>query len=767
MRSGLWMSGSGGSGVLIARKADGTWSPPSGILLHTAALGFVVGVDIYDCVLVINSVAVLELFTRPRLVLGTDVSLTVGPLARVSSLDQEVIRWKELENTVLTYLKARGQHQGVHLDGSLVTERGNENERFYGGDVNVLDILAGNIPKSVPETRPLFEVIKAAEGRTDFDMDLMVLLSQQPAPGDAVIEALPSPSALSSSASPVSGAGAGSATTTTSTSKPFGIPDKDDPDPFGVIALEMAGLEIRQAGTRLRPASSQFEFNPSPTSPLFGRLPNRQSVDTYASRSNRGSCMSAKTQGTAMTDACTQTDVGSGTTPETATSSSSHANSEAGPEDAHDDHDAVVAFEKLTPVMEPEEIDYTKIDSTAIELFSRPHSEEQLAPPVEEVLPLSEDDEKKPDTSESAADSSSNVNNNDPAKEEKQELELERVPEERQELEQVPEEEPELEPEPEPKQQPVLEQKQEKQEKQEEERAEEADDADDEDDEEEEGDAEEEPVIFEVATAAQPARATIRASQLQLQSAHVIQAKGALVTIPKRVAPPLPLRSPARASRASKSDYGDVSSLVSPVRSSFHSAMSARSQDAAATIPSPSSPPPPSSATTTAPTSRVSMLAARFAAKEAAVEPGRRASMGELRTNPTTLMPPPPPRNAQRWSMGSTTSNNNNKVAAAVRLPPPLPPRTAAAPASAPSPQAADLTLASSSASEESEEREPRTPAQDENFGAAAAGAGAGVADVDDKTQSGIASIEEASSPHSMHSHSHSHSSSIAALTVA
>ena len=36
MRSGLWISGAGGSGVLVARKEDGTWSPPCGILLHTA-----------------------------------------------------------------------------------------------------------------------------------------------------------------------------------------------------------------------------------------------------------------------------------------------------------------------------------------------------------------------------------------------------------------------------------------------------------------------------------------------------------------------------------------------------------------------------------------------------------------------------------------------------------------------------------------------------------------------------------------------------------
>ena len=43
MRTGLWVSGAGGSGVLVARMPDGTWSPPSGIMLHTAGLGFLIG----------------------------------------------------------------------------------------------------------------------------------------------------------------------------------------------------------------------------------------------------------------------------------------------------------------------------------------------------------------------------------------------------------------------------------------------------------------------------------------------------------------------------------------------------------------------------------------------------------------------------------------------------------------------------------------------------------------------------------------------------
>ncbi|KAK0645525.1 hypothetical protein B0T16DRAFT_457543 [Cercophora newfieldiana] len=479
MRSGLWMSGSGGAGMITARKADGTWSPPSGIMLHTAALGFVIGVDIYDCVLVINSVRTLELFTRPRLTLGVDCSLTVGPLADKETPDPEM-RWKGLDDTVLTYVKARGKHQAVQLDGSLVTERGNENERFYCASVGVLDILAGNIPKSIPEMRPLFEVIKAAEGRSDYDKDLMALLAQQPAPGDAVLEPTPKTSPTSAPRTP------------------FGIPDADDPDPFGVIGLEMAGIEIREAGTRMRPTSTQFEYNPSPTSPVFSRF-NRQSVDTYMSRSNRGSYMSSKTQATAVTDACTQTDVAS-----TADTTFSRANSDDGRD---------VVSEKLPTVMEPDEIDYTQIDMSAIERFSP-----KASPPPEEEEEVSAVPTPAPTLKEKPAEMETlavNIDNSD------------------KESSVYPADERD-------------------------------EDADDEDEEEEE--LEDEPVVLEVATAAQPARTSLRASQVT----QVIHAKGAIVNIPKRIPPPLPARSPARTSRASNSEFGgDVSHLKSPLRSSF------------------------------------------------------------------------------------------------------------------------------------------------------------------------------------------------------
>jgi len=494
MRSGLWMSGSGGAGLITARKADGTWSPPSAIILHTAELAFEMGVDIYDCVLVINSVQTLELFTRPKLVLGADVSLAVGPLVVAGAQDPE-IKWKEISETVLTYVKARGKHQAVRLDGSMVTERVNENEKFYCAGITILDILAGNIPKNVPQMRPLFEVIKAAEGRSDYDKVLMDWLAQQPAPGDADIE---SPrESIKSITSP--------------TKLAFGVPDANDPDPFGVIGLEMAGIEIREAGSKLRPTSTQFEYQPSPSSPLYGRF-SRQSMDTYVSRSNRGSCMSARTQATTLTDACTQTDVAS-----TSYTTFSRPNSDDGKD----------AVERLPTLVEPEEVDYTQVDTSIIEKLKR-RTIEPVAPPPVAPEPVHVIETKEIEVTEATTTTEVKA-----TEKKNPEVLTETV---------TP---------PTPIEGPSS--------KTADERDEDADDEDDEDE-------EDEPVVCEVATAsAQPARTSIQRSQVT----QVIQAKGAIVTIPKRIPPPLPARSPARASRGSKSEYGDVSSLRSPIRNSF------------------------------------------------------------------------------------------------------------------------------------------------------------------------------------------------------
>lgn len=286
MRTGLWFSGAGGSGILVGRKEDGSWSPPSGIMLHTAGLGFLVGVDIYDCVVVINTQKALDAFSTIRCTLGGEISAVAGPVGVGGVLETEV---HKRQAPLFTYLKSRGFYAGVQVDGTIVIERTDENERFYGERIGVKDILAGKVRHPPYELRRLMETLKAAQGDTNVDQSL---LPEGPPPADYEIEA---------------------------SHATFGVPDKDDPDPFGVAALEVAGLEIREAGTQKRPTSEQFEFKPSPTSPIyttFRQSMDRSSIDDRsASRrsswrtSTISSVLGGSSRTSTMVDMSTQTDL--------------------------------------------------------------------------------------------------------------------------------------------------------------------------------------------------------------------------------------------------------------------------------------------------------------------------------------------------------------------------------------------------------------------------------------------------------------------------
>ncbi|KAJ6155625.1 hypothetical protein N7470_006191 [Penicillium chermesinum] len=234
MRTGLW---------------TGEWSPPSGILLHTAGIGFLAGVDIYDCVVVINTYEALEAFKKVRCTLGGEVSVAAGPVGMGGVLDSEV---HKRQAPIWTYMKSKGLYAGVAVDGTIIIERTDENERFYGERISVHDILAGKARHPPQSINTLIQTVKAAQG----DRDRCHLPGETP--GDLEL--------------PTEGTA-------------FGIPAADDPDPYGVKALEQEGLYIREAGTKVRPSHDVFEFRPNPSSPIFATFA-RQSLDGSSPRNS-------------------------------------------------------------------------------------------------------------------------------------------------------------------------------------------------------------------------------------------------------------------------------------------------------------------------------------------------------------------------------------------------------------------------------------------------------------------------------------------------
>jgi lipid-binding SYLF domain-containing protein len=278
MRTGLWMSGSGGSGVLLGRLPEtGEWSPPSGIMLHTAGIGFLAGVDIYDCVVIINTTAALEAFKTFRCTLGGEISAAAGPVGIGGVLESEV---HKRQAPIWTYMKSKGLYAGVAVDGTIIIERTDENERFYGERLSVNEILSGKVRHPPYELETLMQTLKAAQGDTDADESLV------PPPGETP----------------------GDLELTADDYHTFGVPAPDDPDPYGVKALEAEGLFIREAGTKVRPNYETFEFRPNLDSPIYSTF-SRRSMDSSPRNSWRASVQSSKSvKSYASVDRGTQTD---------------------------------------------------------------------------------------------------------------------------------------------------------------------------------------------------------------------------------------------------------------------------------------------------------------------------------------------------------------------------------------------------------------------------------------------------------------------------
>ncbi|GAA6047128.1 hypothetical protein JCM3770_006913 [Rhodotorula araucariae] len=159
VRKGVVGSGASGSGVVLARLKDGTWSPPSAILLHTVQPGDEpFDKDVYDAVLVLRSDTTVAAFKRSSVTLGAELSLTTGPVGNGMMLEEQM-----QEAAIWSYSKSKGSYGGVPLEGRVLLERNEENERAYGFKASAAQLLGGEVPK--PEwANGLEQTVLAAEG---------------------------------------------------------------------------------------------------------------------------------------------------------------------------------------------------------------------------------------------------------------------------------------------------------------------------------------------------------------------------------------------------------------------------------------------------------------------------------------------------------------------------------------------------------------------------------------------------------------------------
>jgi len=136
------IGGSYGRGVMVCRNGqhyNGKWGAPALYALEGISIGFQLGGQATDFVLlVMNPKGAISLLSS-KVKLGADASAAAGPKGRTAEGATDVVMSAE----ILSYSRNKGLFAGVSLEGSTLRSDGSANEKLYGRKLTAKEIIRG------------------------------------------------------------------------------------------------------------------------------------------------------------------------------------------------------------------------------------------------------------------------------------------------------------------------------------------------------------------------------------------------------------------------------------------------------------------------------------------------------------------------------------------------------------------------------------------------------------------------------------------------
>ncbi|WP_345948204.1 lipid-binding SYLF domain-containing protein [Mucilaginibacter sp. PAMB04274] len=142
------IGGKRGKGIATVKLADGTWSNPVFITLTGGSIGFQIGVQSVDLVLVFKNKGVLTQVKNGDFTIGGDISAAAGPVGRSSSASTD----HKLEAEVYSYSRSRGLFAGISVNGSNLAIDKSANANFYGANMTSQQIFETSKSSAAPVT---------------------------------------------------------------------------------------------------------------------------------------------------------------------------------------------------------------------------------------------------------------------------------------------------------------------------------------------------------------------------------------------------------------------------------------------------------------------------------------------------------------------------------------------------------------------------------------------------------------------------------------
>jgi lipid-binding SYLF domain-containing protein len=163
LKGAFLIGGSGGSGVLLGRdEKTGKWTEVAFYTMGAASLGFQIGGQKAEVVLMIMNRKALESLYTSSVKLGGDFSVAAGPVGVGAAT-------KGVTAPIISYARTKGAFAGVSLEGAVVKVSDKSNSAYYGKPVRPVDILVTH-KVSNPGSAELRKAVKSAEKKGEQEL---------------------------------------------------------------------------------------------------------------------------------------------------------------------------------------------------------------------------------------------------------------------------------------------------------------------------------------------------------------------------------------------------------------------------------------------------------------------------------------------------------------------------------------------------------------------------------------------------------------------
>ena len=128
-----------GYGAAVCRTNDGAgpWSRPLMVSIKGASLGFQIGGQASDFVLLVMNQKGVDNLLKSKFTLGVDASVAAGPVGRHAEAGTDL----RMRAEILSYSRSRGIFAGVALEGASLRQDTGANEALSGTPVKPRAIL--------------------------------------------------------------------------------------------------------------------------------------------------------------------------------------------------------------------------------------------------------------------------------------------------------------------------------------------------------------------------------------------------------------------------------------------------------------------------------------------------------------------------------------------------------------------------------------------------------------------------------------------------